>query len=218
VKPMTHEQAIGALATERYLLEEMTETERDDFEAHYFSCAACADDVRLGAVLREGVRSTPSERSAAAGRVVSFKPRAWYLSTALPWAVAATLAVAVGYQSLVGLPSARQGSETLVLSPITLRPASRGQEPVLTIARGTSRITLAIDVGSPANGDLSYDIQAPNGRQVVSGRAPVPSSGSPLLLLVPAAAVAAPGEYLLSVKASASSEPADEYSFKIAAP
>jgi hypothetical protein len=71
VKPMTHEQAIGALAAERYLLEEMTETERDDFEAHYFSCAACADDVRLGAVLREGVRSTPSERSAAAGRVVS---------------------------------------------------------------------------------------------------------------------------------------------------
>ena len=46
---MDHQQAIATHATERYLLNELGDTERDAFEAHYFACAICAEDVRTGA-------------------------------------------------------------------------------------------------------------------------------------------------------------------------
>ncbi len=37
---MTHQQALDGLASGRYLLDEMTEVERFEFEEHYFGCAA----------------------------------------------------------------------------------------------------------------------------------------------------------------------------------
>ena len=54
---MTHEEAVSTLASERYLLEEMSGPERETFEEHYFSCVECADDVRAGGVMRDGVRA-----------------------------------------------------------------------------------------------------------------------------------------------------------------
>ena len=58
---MTHEQAVSTFASERYLLEEMTEPERTVFEEHYFSCVDCADDVRMGAVMSDGARAGPGQ-------------------------------------------------------------------------------------------------------------------------------------------------------------
>ena len=34
----------------------MTEVERFEFEAHYFDCAECAEDVRLGDMIRQEAR------------------------------------------------------------------------------------------------------------------------------------------------------------------
>ena len=42
---MDHSHAISNHASERYLLGEMSEPERFDFEAHYFECVECAEDV-----------------------------------------------------------------------------------------------------------------------------------------------------------------------------
>ncbi len=42
---MTHLEALASLATERYLLGEMREAERQAFEQHYFDCALCAANV-----------------------------------------------------------------------------------------------------------------------------------------------------------------------------
>ena len=53
---MNHQEAVSSHATERYLLEEMTEVEKFAFEDHYFDCAECADDVRAAALMREGVK------------------------------------------------------------------------------------------------------------------------------------------------------------------
>jgi anti-sigma factor RsiW len=77
---MNHEQAIQEMATERYLLDELTPEVRDAFEEHLFECQECALDVRAGnvfmseakvqlpeiaaqsaaqAAARESVRATP---------------------------------------------------------------------------------------------------------------------------------------------------------------
>jgi hypothetical protein len=206
---MTHEQAVTTLASERYLLDEMSGAERETFEDHYFSCLACAEDVRTGGVLRDATRAgllgeqedgRDVTRPSAGNRVVAFRPRRWYQSTVLPWAVAATLALVAGYQTLVMVPSLRPLNEPRVLAPVTLRPASRGQEPRIPVGPDAAAITLAVDASSVGTGgELSYDLRTAGGSVVLSGKAGSPSSGAPLLLLLPARAVRAPGRYVLSV-------------------
>jgi hypothetical protein len=220
---MTHAQAIDTHAAERYLLDEMRELERFAFEAHFFDCAECAEDVRTGALMREGVAAGLMP-AAATGSTVSAAPAAPMASLAssgwrsgLPWAVAAMLALAVGYQSLWVVPGLRdQGVGTQALTPVTLRSASRGAET--TLARPDAGvITFALDVnGVPADARLAYDLRTADGSSVASGTAVAPSPGTPLLLLVPGSAMRAAGSYVLTVRASgdAASTPV-EYRFTL---
>src|SRR5262245_24652409 len=142
---MTHEEAVDTLAPDRYLLDEMSNSERQAFEDHYFSCHDCADELRTGAALIEGTKAGMAQ--SAGGQVVPMRPprakggnatssvarSAWYRSPAIPWAVAATLAVVVSYQSLSVGPSFRRDGTPMVLAPVTvtLRPESRGREPIV---------------------------------------------------------------------------------------
>jgi Putative zinc-finger len=207
---MTHQQAVGTLASERYLLDEMDEPERATFEEHYFSCTACAEDVRSGALMRDGTRAGLLEGREA--RVVPFRPRRlWYQSAAIPWAVAATLAIVAGYQTIVMVPALRPLNEARALAPVSLRPASRGQEPRVAVGPDSAAITLAIDTSSAVPGsELSYDLRTVAGAIAVSGKAQSPAAGTPLLLLIPVRAVKTPGHYVLSVAGS-------EYPFEVVA-
>lgn len=61
---MEHQTAVELRFAERYLLGELSPDEAAAFEAHYFECARCADEVRQGAhlvanlkaVLQEGIQ------------------------------------------------------------------------------------------------------------------------------------------------------------------
>jgi Putative zinc-finger len=46
---MNHDQAVSSQAAERYVLGELTPSEREAFEGHYFDCAACFEQVETGA-------------------------------------------------------------------------------------------------------------------------------------------------------------------------
>jgi anti-sigma factor RsiW len=108
---MTHEQAVRTMAAERYLLGEMSELERYQFEAHYFECAECAEDVRLGAAIAhevktDGRRSAPARTTASvsAARTRSSGGGGSWRTPAnlLPWAATAVLALVVAYQAGCG--------------------------------------------------------------------------------------------------------------------
>ena len=99
---MTHADAVRTLATERYLLDEMSEIERFAFEEHFFDCFECADDVRTGSMMRRAVRAgllpdAPREQNVVP---LQSRRRRWNPAVVAPWAAAAMLALAVGYQSL----------------------------------------------------------------------------------------------------------------------
>ena len=212
---MTHAQAVASHAAERYLLDEMPELERYTFEAHFFDCDECAESVRTGARLREGVAAglmpaVPAAPAVAAAPAAVPAASGW--RAALPWAVAALLALTMGYQSLWVVPGLReQGVGMQALAPVTLRAATRGAET--TIPRPTTGvITFALDVnGVAADTRLAYDLRTADGSSVASGTAVAPSPGTPLLLLVPASAVRVAGSYVLTVRASdgAASTPVD---------
>jgi Putative zinc-finger len=47
IEIMSHEEAVSIQAAERYLLGELTDEQRDAFEAHYFDCQSCFQQVQL---------------------------------------------------------------------------------------------------------------------------------------------------------------------------
>jgi hypothetical protein len=220
---MTHEQAVARQAVERYLLDEMPEIERFAFEEHYFDCTLCAEDVRNSALMREGVATgllpekvegardkaegslsavalAKAERQKAEGRGPEAEDAATDWRKVLPWAAAAMLAVAAGYQSLWVVPALRDQVVTPgVVAPVTLRGATRGSEP--TIARPTEKVVaLAVDLaGVAAGARLTYDLRAADQTSVASGTAVAPPPGTPLLLLMPASALQTTGRYVLTV-------------------
>lgn len=215
---MDHLQAVNTLASERYLLGEMTELEQHAFEDHYFDCPECADDVRLGGLMSDAARSGLLD----APRVSTFQPRrparqAWHRSVALPWAAAATLALLAGYQSLAVVPALRRQNGPQALSPVTLRPASRGQEAVVATPVAGGAVTLAVDVaGASPSGRLQYELRRADGTRVASGIVPAPQAGSPLLLLVPASLLAPAAHYALSVHDSMNSGlTVEDYGFTV---
>jgi len=142
---MDHQSALATHAAERYLLEEMSEAERHEFEDHYFECRICAADVRQGAVMADAIRT-----GGAPATIVPFAPTA--VRPARPvvqWlsiAAAGLLALVAGYQAFVVIPDLRGESEAQALAPTVLRPISRGDLPVIERPAANALVSFAMDV------------------------------------------------------------------------
>ena len=211
------------MAAERYLLDEMTELEKHAFEEHFFGCSDCATEVRLGERVRVEVRSVrnrdskATEPSARDSNVIEFNKRpVWRRpSILLPWAAAATIALAASYQSLIVVPGLRQAVAPQALSPVMLREATRGALPVVTVVQGQRFITLGVDVISQSTKNVSYELLDAAGGAILSGRTPFPQSGAPLLLLLPADELGQGRHTLIVRDADSSSAPLGEYSFDV---
>ena len=54
---MTHQEAVDTLASERYLLDDMSAEDRQTFEDHFFSCDVCADDLRIASAMLQGAKA-----------------------------------------------------------------------------------------------------------------------------------------------------------------
>jgi hypothetical protein len=204
---VTHEQAVQTLATERYLLDEMSGADREAFEDHFFSCEICADDIRVASAMVKGAKagfaSSPIQNPA------------WYRSTLLPWASAAALAVVTVYQTLWVVPSLREGAPSATI-PVTLRPASRGAEPLVPLT-ASGPVSLAIEINEPADsGRVTYTLRSSDGREIASGVTAAPAAGAPLLLLVPSSALTGSTRYTLSIgDAGPSHHSLGEYRFTV---
>jgi hypothetical protein len=207
----------------------MAEDDRLAFEEHYFSCDDCGDALRRASAVREGARAglagpAMARESIAAGdaRTIPFAPSArkpvWYRSATLPWAIAATLAVMLGYESMSGVQPLPRDGAPLALAPVTLRPESRGAEAVVPLPHN-GPVSLAIEVNdAPEHGELAYELRSAEGRSIVSGRVPTPAPGTPLLLLMPEWTLVGPVHYILSVHdAAAAGRLLGEYRFVVAA-
>jgi len=98
---------------ELYLLEQLTESERDEFEKHYFECESCFAQVQTGLMLQAELRRDPSARSRAGG---ALQRRMWSWTPAF-------VAVALLFVAGIWWSSARKhlppqiSSSTSVASP-----------------------------------------------------------------------------------------------------
>jgi hypothetical protein len=218
---MTHQQALNGLASERYLLDEMTEVERFEFEEHYFDCADCAEDVRLGDRIRQEARRGGAAVDAAPETnrpgVVLTSPKWWRRPmVAAPWAVAATLALMVSYQSFVTVPGLRDAAGAQSIEPVMLRGATRGAATSVAIAPGQRFVALSADLLTPPQSSpLAYEILDANRTSVASGQSKAPASGAPLMLLVPVDELQNAGRYTLTLRDSDQKTVLGEYEFEV---
>jgi anti-sigma factor RsiW len=222
---MDHQEVLSTLASERYLLGEMTDTERDSFEEHFFSCAECAEDVTVGETMRAGAHAGligAPRASQAPGRgskasVLSW--RAWRPAMVIPWAAAATLALVAGYQSMQMQNGRTPSIGPLALSPMTVRAATRGQEPVVSPGPG-GVVTLAVDLGADRfEGGVQYELSRVDQTRIATGQVAAPAPGAPLLMMFPAGLLKPNERYVLVMRNSGNAGlTREEYRFRVEAP
>lgn len=133
---MDHNRAVEMQAVERYLLGELAPEDRESFEEHYFSCVACAGEVREAARFRanarEALKRGGSFQTEKAGDAERAGWRGWLAWPSLvPASVALMLMGVVGYQTsaIRALRAPVAMAEPVTLDGVTrgsLRPVAEG--------------------------------------------------------------------------------------------
>jgi len=230
---MNHSEAVEQMATERYLLDELSADQREAFEEHAFDCPKCALDLRAGsAFVAEAKIQLPgmimtSAEPAKAGKPdkkMSFWQALWQPAFAAP-AFAALLLV-LAYQNTITFPALRTAAYQPRVVPVApLRSATRGGEhPTLTADRAHGLvlpIELSNEPGMAPAVSYLFDLRDPQGKIAWSGAAPATaeSTGSELeLSLVIPGKMLESGAYTLavtSVDGHGERTPIGQYDFDI---
>jgi hypothetical protein len=217
---MDHSDALKIQAPEKYLLNELSEEERDSFEDHYFSCAECAGEVRAGAIFvanaRELVRS--SVPTSVVPRAIRAERWNWFGWLQPAWAAAAIVLFVglIGFQNLVTIPRLHReiASNAPQALPAVFLMAARGTpEATITVAPNAA-FGLNLDI-PPAPGFASFEcevVATGSSKPSFSVHVSAQRAHNTVQLFVPGGLLAA-GRYTLVVrgnKADSGSQTASE--------
>jgi hypothetical protein len=139
---MDHNEAIQQIMVEKYLLDELSPESREEFEAHFFECRECAEDLRAGAVLIENFKLALAQETAEKPPVPErFGARSGWLAWLRPALLVPTLAVlaaVIVYQNLVTYPELKMAANAPQVLPwASVSVSSRGASaPVITARPG----------------------------------------------------------------------------------
>lgn len=186
---MDHTQAIEKQAAERYLLGELSASEAEDFERHFFECTDCADAVDAGGSFIEGARvALRRPLPADPQRAIERRGRAkflWWPQGALACA-AAVLAAVVVYETAFVIPGLRQAaSSAQVLPAFQLAGATRGEAAPLQLSRAAPFVSLAADIPPEATYPKYVCTLTSGGRTIFRVMANAPEAGQPITVLAP---------------------------------
>ncbi len=223
---MNHHEAIQLQAAVKYVLGELSQIQREEYEEHYFECAECAIDLKALATFTDSTREVWRQEKAnplAADPVPALGGwLRWFQPiTAIP-AFAALLLI-IAYQNTVTIPQARNTSSRTVAEiygqSFLLHPSdTRGNEGIVNEApfevRPNEGFLLQLDF-MPSSSFPAYlcQLQDASGRvsfpaylcqlQDASGRVlqqlivPAEQARRELHLPVPAGLISRSGQYSL---------------------
>ena len=176
---MDHQEALRLQVSERYVLGDLSSSEMEEFEEHFFTCTECAEDLRLVAVFQANARAVfgeqsqrPPATSPAAARRPGLGWWTWFRPVvAAPLAAAIALVCVVAYQNAVTIPrlenSLNEATAPQSVPSFPLKIA-RGDEP-LAIPRQTHSFLLNFylpqDIVLP---QYTAEIQTASGARVQS--------------------------------------------------
>jgi hypothetical protein len=207
---LDHLQALESQAPERYLLGELTASENEDFERHYFECEECAFAVESGDQFIANVRAVLKPESEPALLPLrdrpgksrsSFRERvaAWMRSGAIPVPAAILFAAVALYQGVVLIPGLRHTlNGARALPAFQLVGAARGESKQITVSAGDPFLALSLDVPPESHfGEYICDLSE-SGRSLFRVISPAPGEGQPVTIQFPVNELK-PGSYELTI-------------------
>ncbi len=173
---MNHDTAVEQMAVERYLLDELTQELREEFEEHMFDCPECSLDLRAGALFVDeakvqlpelaGPSSAPQLRGTAKPERQDRDWFAW-LRPAFAVPTFAALVAVIAYQNLATIPSLRSASTEPRLVPwVSFHTGTRGDAHLDVPADKTQGAGVLIEIPQ-TNGYTSYafELNDPQGKR-----------------------------------------------------
>jgi anti-sigma factor RsiW len=203
---MDHSQAIETQAAERYLLGELSASEAEDFEQHYFECTDCAEAVESGGAFIANARAVlgrPSRPAPASPPVPRTPFRFLFLQPQWAFALASAAAVAFAgialYQGAIVIPRLEHLLENPVILPaIQLAGASRGEAAPMRVPRRAPFVPLSADIPPDVRSSQYRCVLTRAGQNVFTVTGPAPAGAQPITVLVPAAKLSS-GDYELTI-------------------
>jgi hypothetical protein len=212
---MNHSEAVQQMATERYLLDEMSPEVRDAFEEHFFDCPECAMDLRAATAFVDEAKvqlpeltsplSVPSGSRASLPAETKEKKQSWFSSwwrPAFAAPVFATLLAIIGYQNLVTYPALKsEANEPILSSTVFLHSGTRSINPAEVNFDPKHGVALLVDTPQQ-QGYVSFlfELRDPQGKIVFSIATPKDSQSADgtLSLAIPGAGLH-DGAYTLAI-------------------
>ena len=210
---LDHLKATKRNVADRYVLGELSQAQREEFEEHYFECVDCAEDVRAFLAISSNSRSVlvdvPDYEEPAAGRgrtrmgwfqaLLSWRPPAVYAMAPALGLLALTLTTT--YQSM----TLRSQLVAQSVPQFALRPDARGDEGEISVQPSGNFLVLAADVPGVSR-VVKWQIRRFGSRTpLMNETASAPPPGASLSLLIPASKLGT-GQYVLAVRPDGTSQ------------
>jgi hypothetical protein len=218
---MDHQTAKNAKLLERYLLGEMADPERDAFEEHYFSCAACAEEVVTATKFLDNAKrpllALRAEEAAQPAALVATVPwwERWLAvvpKPALAGACAVMAAVIAWQGSPVGVPPEVTGSYF-----VTATRAAGGAPRKIQVGPEQKRVALLFNYTDTTVTQFTFLLENATGQtaQQFTGRAPQDTND--IQVMVPVTGLRS-GIYTLRVQNSTTQREIAALPFELAFP
>lgn len=211
---MDHSEAVRTKAAERYLLGEMSDRAREEYEEHFFGCTECARDVQAGAVFVDTARDLLGPESASlAPNAEGVRGRrwSWLLRPAFAIPAMAMLFLLVGYQNVYMIPHMKSElahANTPQIEPVfsLLGANSRGgATPEITVPRDKP---FGVFVDIPPSSQFSRyicEVRTDSGDLKFWMNVSLDEAKSTVQLMIPPSQLT-PGKYVLVVRGYTSPE------------
>jgi hypothetical protein len=202
---MNHNEAKQLQAAEKYLLGELSATQREEYEEHCFDCADCALDLKAMAAFADNAREVLRQEttsSVAEGRAAVRGGWFNWLRPIVAVSVFAALVLVILYQNTVTIPRGREAAAVpaaqFITASFSLQTANtRGGEEFKLQVRPNEVFALKFDfTPSRTYGSYVGQLQDQSGGSFLQVNVPGSSTNREVQLVVPAGLVK-PGKYSL---------------------
>jgi len=208
---MDHNEAIRLQSAVKYVLGELSQAQRDEYEEHYFDCAECAVDIKALATFADNAREVLRQEKANQLAVAAVLARPVWLRWLQPVVAVpafAALLLIIAYQNVVTIPQARNTSSRAVAevygqSFLLLPSDTRGGNEtavnkVPLEVRPNEGFLLQLDF-IPSASFPAYlgQLRDASGRVLQQLTVPAEKAKKELHLPVPAGLISRPGQYSL---------------------
>ncbi len=203
---MDHNQAIQLQAAVKYVLGELSQVQRDEYEEHYFDCAECAVDIKALATFADTAREVLRQEKANQLAKESVPARGGWLRWLQPVIAVpafAALLLIIAYQNAVTIPDAKQeatsGVSQILFNSHALRGVNTaGEEGRTLLIRPDEAFFLNFDF-VPTRSFDSYigQLEGQDGRVLLRSRIAGGNANQEAHLPIPAGMLH-PGKYVLA--------------------